>query len=141
VSPDRVAPAEDTREWTLIVDQETGLRPYAVEIGTGEDPGHVAGTQRVEVVEKSALTAAVLAREEAEREREHFMVAAKETNDQLEADLVRAESQLQEALDLIEKAAPACEVKHWSGAGEHPVLGPLSREMQSFLRSSGRLPE
>ncbi len=38
------------------------------------------------------------------------------------------------AVELLRKAQPACEVKHWSGAGEHPVLGPLSREIDAFLK-------
>jgi len=89
--PDRVAPAEDTREWTLEIDRGNGYT--AIWDGVTAIDG---GCEYVEVVEKSALTAAVLAREEAERELEREKRAHGDTR--------RREREWEDAYDALVKA-------------------------------------
>ena len=48
--------------------------------------------------------------------------------------------ELEPVLDLLTRAhGPMRATRHWTGAGPHPVLGPLAGEIAALLRAHGRL--
>ena len=88
---------------------------------------------------KSVLTAAVLAREEAERERDTYKDITEPALKAARVRAGRAEADLAVALELIERCKSLIESDP-DNDENHPGIYELLRGLESFLRRPGRLP-